>query len=461
MLDGHLSSTPRAITESVGDEESWLPPENTEDLLSPQLPQERVQSSSVSMSTADSDWIPGSDEVSKSRRVDFAGTITGGDSERFEWNPAITDSPPDSETSGDDSASDDEEDFGSPVFVPPVTAEESEEDDSKEFHGDASSELADFSLQGRDAPAGVESAPANNDDDFENVAQRQVEPPSKGKHVETSASGRLRFNMAPETIYFDSDVEQQGNKSRGTRSKDHGMPKSDYRTRLYILLGCFLICVVPATVAVLVLVVFVDDDNGSGSGVNSTGTVFAGSPTLAPAVSPDQPSSVPSPPSPTEPIDGQPKPTPTSPVSPPPSPSRPTTGPPSFVVPTEDVLIELLSRLSLDGGAALRDTSSPQYTAMQWIRTPNNVGIYNDRIFLQRYALATLYYSTEGNNWIASDAWLTNATECEWYSSSQQPALICDADRNILELNLANNNLRGTIPAELALLAGSLGKWRA
>jgi hypothetical protein len=98
---------------------------------------------------------------------------------------------------------------------------------------------------------------------------------------------------------------------------------------------------------------------------------------------------------------------------------------------------------------------------MQWIRTPNNVGIYNDRIFLQRYALATLYYSTEGNNWIASDSWLTNATECEWYSSSQQPALICDADRNILELNLANNNLRGTIPAELALLAGSLGKWRA
>jgi hypothetical protein len=92
---------------------------------------------------------------------------------------------------------------------------------------------------------------------------------------------------------------------------------------------------------------------------------------------------------------------------------------------------------------------------MEWIRTPNNQGIYSDRIFLQRYALATLYYLTGGKQWTDSDDWLSETTEFDWFSSSSL-SRICDGDGNIVELNLADNNLRGKVPPELGVLANSL-----
>jgi hypothetical protein len=135
--------------------------------------------------------------------------------------------------------------------------------------------------------------------------------------------------------------------------------------------------------------------------------------------------------------------------------SAPETPHPSFM-PENDDLVKLLSSVLGDGGIALRDPSSPQFAAMQWIRTPNNDEIYNDQRFLQRYALATLYYSTGGDQWASSVSWLTNANECEWVSLSRPP--ICDAEGNIVEIDLTGNKLKGQLPQDLEILSNSLGK---
>jgi hypothetical protein len=122
--------------------------------------------------------------------------------------------------------------------------------------------------------------------------------------------------------------------------------------------------------------------------------------------------------------------------------------------------MQLISGVSADGGAALRDPSSPQYRAMQWLRTPNNAGIFDDRGYFQRYALAVLYYSTRGESWSLSRFWLTGANECDWYLEGTG-IQTCDADGNIITIALAENNLDGPLPRELALLSRSLGEYRA
>lgn len=60
----------------------------------------------------------------------------------------------------------------------------------------------------------------------------------------------------------------------------------------------------------------------------------------------------------------------------------------------------------------LKDTLSPQGQAYAWM--------LSDSTFVcsinvaQRYALATIYYSTTGTNWTDNSGWLSNGTECDW-----------------------------------------------
>jgi hypothetical protein len=57
-------------------------------------------------------------------------------------------------------------------------------------------------------------------------------------------------------------------------------------------------------------------------------------------------------------------------------------------------------------------------------------------------ALVVLYESTQGAGWVNSDGWLADDTPCDWYG------VACDAGR-VVSLQLADNNLSGSLPAEL------------
>ena len=79
----------------------------------------------------------------------------------------------------------------------------------------------------------------------------------------------------------------------------------------------------------------------------------------------------------------------------------------------------------------------------------------------QRFALATLYYSTGGNQWTVrgsstgdtdEDGWLSGSDECAWWTNEPKFKPPVCQNGTLRVLSLHSNNLVGEIPAELALL---------
>ncbi|KAL7532822.1 hypothetical protein ACHAXR_004872, partial [Thalassiosira sp. AJA248-18] len=106
----------------------------------------------------------------------------------------------------------------------------------------------------------------------------------------------------------------------------------------------------------------------------------------------------------------------------------------------------LLSSASHNGGASLLDIASPQFHAYAWLVEDIIGKDYSNERTFQRYALATLYFGTNGVHWTKSDNWLTNADECIWYGIS---GCMNAAKEKIISLELKDNRLEGEIPPEL------------
>jgi hypothetical protein len=102
-----------------------------------------------------------------------------------------------------------------------------------------------------------------------------------------------------------------------------------------------------------------------------------------------------------------------------------------------------------------QDTDTPQYQAWEWISSNSFITSYSEERNKQRFALATQFYSTGGDQWINNEFWLSDRNECQWYSASSSLAP-CDQFGAYVNLELDLNNLSGTIPSELALLLNSL-----
>lgn len=133
---------------------------------------------------------------------------------------------------------------------------------------------------------------------------------------------------------------------------------------------------------------------------------------------------------------------------------------PSPTLSPESVAVqELIESVSFDGGAALRNASSPQSMALEWLQQDSMNTAYEDWRLIQRYVLAVLYYSTNGENWVDNTNWLSDENECTWYTSSTNNGQICnEANSQYLQVVLSRNGLAGTVPEELALLSDFLRK---
>ena len=105
---------------------------------------------------------------------------------------------------------------------------------------------------------------------------------------------------------------------------------------------------------------------------------------------------------------------------------------------------------------ALDDPLSPQSLALRWLESSANSAVTTEESYLQRYALATLYFATSGDGWTENTSWLSNTNECSWKSTKPTSIGICDPLGRYLELQLESNNLRGSLPPELVLLSNSL-----
>lgn len=99
----------------------------------------------------------------------------------------------------------------------------------------------------------------------------------------------------------------------------------------------------------------------------------------------------------------------------------------------------------------LQGTPSPEDRALAWIieKDPLRLSPETDASRLQqRYALLTLWFQSnqETDPWTLSAGWLTAENECVWNG-------ITCVDGFVTEIDLRDNNLRGSIPPDMALLS--------
>ena len=76
---------------------------------------------------------------------------------------------------------------------------------------------------------------------------------------------------------------------------------------------------------------------------------------------------------------------------------------------------ELQKELGVVSMSDLRDMSTPQGKAFNWIASLDEMQLCpgDDRL-IQRYVVVVLYFSTNGGGWNDKTSWLNPATECEW-----------------------------------------------
>jgi hypothetical protein len=131
--------------------------------------------------------------------------------------------------------------------------------------------------------------------------------------------------------------------------------------------------------------------------------------------------------------------------------------------PEPETLEQLLSSASSDSGVALSTPSSPQNKALKWLANNINLATYSAQEKIQRYALATLYYSTRGESWNRSDFWLSDEDVCgKWYQINKEwndTTIDCTSSGAVSNLSLFENNLSGSIPPEIGMLSDSLGEF--
>jgi len=125
------------------------------------------------------------------------------------------------------------------------------------------------------------------------------------------------------------------------------------------------------------------------------------------------------------------------------------------------MLVTLIQEESPVSLQALLDEESPQYRALAWL-TDDLQGassLLSKTEILQRWTMAILYFSTNGDAWTNRQGWLSNEDSiCDWYSTTTvtEGYSSCD-DQGLLQyLNLQGNNLVGTIPQEIRHLSESL-----
>jgi hypothetical protein len=118
-------------------------------------------------------------------------------------------------------------------------------------------------------------------------------------------------------------------------------------------------------------------------------------------------------------------------------------------------LIDLFSSASYEGVDNLANPETPQNKAYTWLAGNAGLEEFTDQVKLERYALATFYFSTKGDTWTQSDYWLSDEDVCfnPWFGVE------CTSDSAVKWLDNWGNDLLGTLPPEIGMLSTSLGKF--
>ena len=132
----------------------------------------------------------------------------------------------------------------------------------------------------------------------------------------------------------------------------------------------------------------------------------------------------------------------------------------------EDTIQEIvLTYVSEKSVASIQNkvSNSASYQAFQWIVEEDLLikRLYDEERsqgfqerVLQRYSLATVWYSMNGpTTWIHTDGWMTDTNECDWYTAREDGVPTCTAKNDLYYgLELQFNNITGSIPDDIFLL---------
>jgi hypothetical protein len=137
----------------------------------------------------------------------------------------------------------------------------------------------------------------------------------------------------------------------------------------------------------------------------------------------------------------------------------------------EERTARILAELDAVGDPDLiRDLGTPQGLAADWlINEDPRLVCPGDEKLVQRWAVAVMYFSTDGGDWFQCSAdgtdpcgdvepfvgkrrFLSPFSECQW------AGITCDVDGCVTEVEFEENNLVGTIPTEMGLLT-DLAVW--
>ena len=128
----------------------------------------------------------------------------------------------------------------------------------------------------------------------------------------------------------------------------------------------------------------------------------------------------------------------------------------------EEVTLDvfLTNALTDDGSVSIEGT--PQNLAFVALSTSNpdlDPRVAEDQSeILQRYALNTLYFATDGPNWVRGSNWTTAEPICGGDGSAAWQGVTCDDSNNVQGLLLAQNDLFGSLPSEIRALS-TMGKF--
>ncbi len=101
---------------------------------------------------------------------------------------------------------------------------------------------------------------------------------------------------------------------------------------------------------------------------------------------------------------------------------------------------------------------NPQKKAFYWLATNDLTGLDHTQV-MQRYVLAVLYYATNAvpnlyidtpKPWYSAHLWLSTSHVCDW------KGIVCNESQHAEAIDLERNNLSGSIPRELAIIASTL-----
>lgn len=85
--------------------------------------------------------------------------------------------------------------------------------------------------------------------------------------------------------------------------------------------------------------------------------------------------------------------------------------------------------------------------AAAWLSNDDKAAVHSLSTTLPRFVLATTYFANGGEAWNESEKWMGNYGYCDWYG------IKCNADKELLEVDLSANGLTGTIHEAWALLS--------